>query len=109
MMGIENLKICQQRLIATGFARLALERTDLALHFLYDVADPEKIRLGRLEFAQRLALLRFVFRDSCSFLKNRAAIFRTRAQNQIDLALLHDRVGAAPDAGVREETLDVAQ
>ena len=90
MVRIENLKIGQQRLIAARFARLALERPDLALHFLYDVADPEKIRFGRFQFAQRLALLRFVLRDSGRFFKNGAAIFRTRAQNQIDLALLHD-------------------
>ena len=69
----------------------------------------KKVRFGRFQFAQRLALLRFVFCDAGRFFENRAPIFRTRAQDQVDLALFHHRVGAAPHSGVGEQILNVAQ
>ena len=96
-----------QCLIAPCFAGLTLKRTDLALHFFDHVADAKEIRFGRFEFAQRFLLLRFVFSDSGGFFKNAASIFGTRTQDQIDLALLHDGVGGASDAGVGEQTVDV--
>ena len=43
MVGIEHLQIRMQRLIAPRLSCLPLERAYLALHFLNDVADPEKI------------------------------------------------------------------
>ena len=69
----------------------------------------KQIRFRRFQLAQRFSLLRFVFGDPGGFFENRAPIFRTRAQDQIDLALLHDGVGAAADAGVGEQALDVLQ
>ena len=49
-----------QRLVAPRLARLPLQRTDLPLHFLDDVREPQQVRLGRLQLAQRLLLLRYV-------------------------------------------------
>ena len=76
MMGVEHLQVGHQGLIAPRLAGLPLQRTDLAFHFLDDVADAQKIRFGRFQFAQRLFLLAFVFRDAGRFFKNRAPIFR---------------------------------
>ena len=109
MMRVEHLQIGQQRLVAPRFARLPLERADLAFDLLDDVAEPQQVCFRRLELAQRLALLPFVFRDPGGFFENGAPIFRTRAEDLIDPALLHDRVGAASDAGVGEKALDVLQ
>ena len=53
--------------------------------------------------------MRFVFCNAGRFFKNRAPIFRSRAQHHVDLALFHHRVGGAADAGVRKKILDVAQ
>ncbi len=44
-----------------------------------------------------------------AFFENRAAIFRPAAQDLVDLALLHDGVGAAADTCVHEEVVDVLQ
>ncbi len=107
MVGVEDLEVGHQGLVAARFSGLALERSDLPLHFLDDVANAQKVRVGRLQFAERFAFLAAVFGDAGGFFKDRAAIFRARAQDQIDLALLHDRVGAAAHAGVGEEVLDV--
>src|SRR6266446_9642266 len=43
IMCIEHTQICVQRLIAARFAGLPLQRTDLAFHFFYHVADTKKI------------------------------------------------------------------
>ena len=51
----------------------------------------------------------FIFRDPGRFFEYRPPILRPRAQDQVDLALLHDGIGAATDAGIREQALDIAQ
>ena len=109
MMGVEHLKIGQQGLISPRLPRLPLERADLPFHFLNDVANAKEIRFGRFQLAERFAFLRFVLCDAGSFFEDGTSIFRTRAENQIDLALLHDGVGAASHPGVGEESLNVAQ
>jgi hypothetical protein len=109
MMGIEHLKIGQQYLVAPRFPCLPLEGTDLAFHFLNDVPDPKKVRFGCFQLAERFSFLRFVLGDAGGLFENRATIFRAGAQNQIDLALLHDGIGAAAHARVGEETLNIAQ
>ena len=88
-MGLEHAKIGVQCLVATRFAGLSLERTDLALHLFDHIADAEQVRFGRFQFAQCLAFLCFVFGDPGGFLKNGAPILRARAQDHVDLALLH--------------------
>ena len=109
MVRIEDLQIREQRLISPRLARLALQRTDLPFDLFNDVADAQQIRFSRFELAQRFALLRLIFCNPGRFFKNRAAIFRARAQDQIDLALLHHRVSAARDARVGKKILNVAQ
>src|SRR5215831_3224005 len=96
-----------QCLIAPRFARLTLQRTDLTLHFLDDVADAQEIRFGRFEFAQRFFFLRLVFGDPSRFLENTAAIFWSRTQDQVDLSLLHDGIGGTANSGIGEQTVDV--
>ena len=109
MMRVEHLEIGQQRLVAARLPRLPLERTDLAFDFLDDVAQAQQICLRRLELAHGLAFLPFVFGDPGGFFEDRAPIFRTRTEDLVDPALLHDGVGAAPHAGVGEKTVDVFQ
>ena len=109
LVAVEDLKVGLQRLIAPRLAGLALQRADLALHLFDDVADAKQVRLGRLQLPHRLFLLAFVFRDAGRFFEHRAPVFRAGAEDQVDLALLHDRVGAAADAGIGEERLDIAQ
>ena len=89
VMRFEHAQVGVQSLITSGFPGLTLQRADLPLHFFDHVPDAEQIRFGRFQFAQRLALLRFIFGDAGRFFENRATIFRPRAQDHVDLALLH--------------------
>ena len=89
VMRIESSQIGEQCLVTSRFARLPLQRADLSLHFFNHVADAQEICLSGFQLAQRLAFLVFVFCDSSRFFKDRAAIFRTRAQDHVDLALFH--------------------
>src|SRR5438093_10091100 len=98
-----------QRLISPRFARLSLQRTDLALYLFDDVTNAQEIRLGGFQLAECLALLRLVLCDSSRFLEHCASIFRTRAQDHVDLALLHHRVSGARDAGVSEKVLNITK
>ncbi len=72
-----------------------------------DVRDAEEIRLCVLQLPQSFFLLRFELCDACRFLEDGAAILRLRAKEHVDLALGHDGVGGAADAGAGEEVVDV--
>ena len=109
IMRFKHAEVRMQRLVAPRFACLPLQRTDLTLYLFDDVADAQQIRFCSFQFAQRFALLRFVFCDSGRFLKNCAPIFRPRAQDHVDLALLHHRVSRTRDAGVCEKALNVTK
>ena len=109
MVGIQYLQIGKQRLIASRFASLPLQRSDLPLYFFNNVADSQQVCIGGLDLAQSFALLRLVLHDAGRFFEHRATIFRFRAQDQIDLALFHHRIGAAGHAGVSEQRLNIFQ
>src|SRR5438046_4344785 len=61
------------------------------------------------QLAQRLAFLVSVFCDAGRLFENRTAIFRTRAQDHVDLALFHHRISGPCDAGVGEKILNVTK
>ena len=105
----EDLEVVGECLVAAGFAGLALQGADLALHLAHDVVDADEIRFGVFELAQRFAFLRFELGDAGGFFEHGATIFRTTAQDQVDLALLHDGIAAATDARVHEKVVDVPQ
>ena len=96
-------------MVAARFAGLALERADLALDLAHDVADPNEVGLGVFQFAQSLFFLGLELGDASGLLEYRPPILRPAAQDQVDLALFHDRVTAAPDSGVHEQLMDVTQ
>ena len=109
VMSFNHAKIRMQRLISPRFARLSLQRTDLALYLFDDVTNAQEICLGGFQLAECLALLRLVLCDSSRFLEHCASIFRTRAQDHVDLALFHHRICGAGDARVGEEILNIAK
>ena len=75
---LELGQFIKRGLVAARLAGLALERTDLPLHFADDVGETDEIGLGVLELAQRFLFLALEFRDAGGFLENRAAVFGTR-------------------------------
>ena len=108
-MRVEDAEILHEGLVAASLPGLTLERTDLALHLLDDVGDAEEIRLGVLELAECLFLLRLVLGDAGGLLEDGAAVLRAAVEQEGGLALLHDGVGAPADAGVHEEIVDVLE
>ena len=109
MVRLEQFQIAEQRLIAPRLARLPLERADLPFHLADDVDDAQEIRLRGLQLPQRLFLLGLVLRDTGGFFENGAAILGPRGKDHVDLPLLHDGVGGAPDARVHEKLVDVLE
>src|SRR5690606_3784788 len=92
-----------------GLGGLAAERADLAADLGDDVGDAGKVLVGEREFLQGLLALRFVFGDAGGLFEDGAALLGVGGEDLVDLALGHDRVGRAADAGVHEELLDVLQ
>jgi hypothetical protein len=98
-----------QLLVAPRLAGLALQGDDLPLDLAQDVGQAQQVLLGLVQLADGLALVGLVLGDAAGFLEHLAAVFGTRAQDAVDAALLHQRVGVGADAGVHEQALDVLQ
>ena len=108
-MGVENAQVLHEGLVASCLAGLALKGANLPLHLLDDIGDTEKVRLGVLQLAERLLLLRLVLRDAGSLFEDGASVFRAAVEQLRRAPLLHDGVGAPADAGVHEEIVDVLE
>ena len=79
------------------------------MQLLDDIVDADEVLLGFFQFPNRGLLAVFILRDAGDFVKQEPPFFWAHVENQIDLALLHDRVSIYTDAGVHEEFADIAQ
>ncbi len=95
--------------VAQRLGSLAPERTDLAGNLGDDVGDAHEVGVGKRELGERLFALRFVFGDAGGLFENGAAFLGFGGEDLVDLALRHDRVGCAADAGIHEQLLNVLQ
>ena len=82
------------------FARLALQRSNLASNFPQNIGQSQKIRLCSLKLSFRLSFLDFETHHPGSFFKDCSAILWFGGENLVNLPLLHDRVGCAADTGI---------
>ena len=89
--------------------RLTFERAELFLQFENDVFEPRQVQLRGLELQLSRPPPRFVLRDPRGFFNQLAPVGGTRAEDHPDLALLDDRVGFGPQAGVHQQFVDVAE
>src|SRR5436305_10709575 len=103
------LHLQRKLLILPRLARLPLQRPDLPLHFANEIGHAQEILISIFEFAQRLFLLRFIFRDAGGLLENHAPVFWFAGKNLSDISLGHDAVTSAAHAGAHEELLDVLE
>src|SRR5439155_9310252 len=69
-LGVEMLQFGHELLAPARLAGLALERTDLPLHFTNQVANAQQVLFGVFQFAKRLPLLRLEFGDARRLLEN---------------------------------------
>ncbi len=109
LVELKILDLAPIREIPLGLLRLALQRSEVALDLRDDVADAKKVLRAELHLSLGGLLARFVFRDARGLFDEQAPIFRLRADDQTDLALLDDRVRLRPDARAEEQIRDVLQ
>ena len=89
--------------------RLCFQRFGFALQLLDDIVDADEVLLSLFQFPNRGLLAMLILRDAGDFVKQEPPFFGAHVENQVDLALLHDRIGIHSDAGVHEEFADIAQ
>ena len=97
-------------LLPAGRARgLPLERRAGAVDLRDDVGQAEEVRPRLLELHLGLLLADLVLRDPRGLLDEAPAVLRLGREDEVDLLLLDDGVGADAEAGPEEEVLDVLQ
>ena len=94
---------------APGHLGLPAQRLELAADLGEQVVETRQVALARVELAQRLLLALAVLEDARGLLDEAAAVLRRGVQDRVELALAHDDVHLAADAGVAEQLLDVQQ
>jgi hypothetical protein len=85
-----------------GLAGLKLDAAEPLLELFDHVAGPQQVLLRAFELALGLALAGLVFTDAGRLFEDDPPVGRRRQQHEIYLALLDDRVGLGPHAGVEE-------
>src|SRR5207245_27499 len=98
-----------ERLVLLRLLRLPLERGELALGLVHDVARADEGLPGGVELALRLVALLLVARDAGGLLDEDAPVVRLRRQDVVELVLVYDRIGARVGAGAGEKVEDVPQ
>ena len=106
---VEVREAVTQAAEAERLGGLTAERGDLAADFADDVGDAREIGVDAAEFVERLATLRLISGDAGGLFEEIAALGRIGGEDLVDLALHHERVGHAADAGVHEQALDILQ
>ncbi len=94
---------------ALGLGDLTLERSARAIDLADDVRHAQEVLAREIHLALGLTAALLVLGDAGGLFDEQAPIFRTRAHDLTDAALLHDRVGLGTDTGAEEQIRDVAQ
>jgi hypothetical protein len=108
-VAVEHAGVGGECLVTAGLGDLAAEGIHPALLLGKHVGNAEEVRLGEFEFAERFLFLALELGDAGGLFEHRAAFFRLGGEDLVDLALRHDRVGGAADAGVHEQVMDVLE
>ena len=106
---VELTKLGFEGFVAAGLAGLALQGPDLPFHFPDYVGETEQVGFRVIEFPDGLLLVGLELGDAAGFLEDCAAVLRAGAEDTVDSALFHERVGGRTDAGIHEQALDILQ
>jgi len=104
---IEAAQLVAQLAILLRFARLALERADLAFDLADHVGETQQIRFGLIDLAQRFFAVSLELGDAGGLLENRAAVLWFGGEDGVDLPLGHHRIRGGADAGAHEKPMDI--
>src|SRR5438552_1054639 len=108
-LSVQMLQLLRDLLVPPRLARLALQGTDLPLHFADQVLHAQQILFGVFQFPQRFLFLRLKLGDARRFFKYRPAIVRFARDDLRDVSLRHDAVTGAPNSRPHEKLLDVLE
>ena len=108
-METQRPQLVGQRGMGPGGGRLAFERAHLAPDLPQQIAQALEVLLGGGEPSLGPLAPAPVLQDAGRLLDHRSAVLGTRVEDGAELALAHDDVLLTPDAGVREQLLDVEQ
>ncbi len=92
-----------------GHLGLPAQRLQLAAQLGGEVGQPVEVGLHPVELAERLLLALAVLEDAGRLLDEGAAVLGAAGEDGVELALAHDDVHLAADAGVAEQLLHVEQ
>ena len=106
---LERLVLPLELMEALRPARLALERSELALDLRGQVVQADEILLGGVEFAQRRNLALLELRDAGRLLEQDPPVLGVGVDQGTDVPLADDGVGLGVEAGVEKQLADVAQ
>ena len=95
--------------VAARRVGLAMQRRELAPHLAYEVVEPQQVAFGRLEATFGALAALPVLQHTRGFLDDRPPVLGPGVEHCVELALAHDDVLLAPDAGVGQELLDVEE
>ena len=88
---------------------LPFQRPDLPFQFVVQVLNTGQVFLGGGQLALGLLLAVAEFGDTGGFLKDLAPVFTLKGQNLVNTPLPNDRVAVAPQTGIHEQFMDIAQ
>ncbi len=94
---------------ASGDLGLAAQRLELAPDLVGQVGEAVEVPVGGVELAECLLLALAVLEDAGRLLDEAAPVLGGGMKDGVQLALAHDDVHLAADAGVAEQLLDVEQ
>ena len=95
--------------IAQGLRGLATQCRDLTADFADDIRHAGQVGVDAGQLIQRFLALGLIAGDTGSFFKEVATLGRVCGEDLVDLALHHERIGHAANAGIHEEALDILQ
>ena len=95
--------------VATRRVGLTLERLELPAYLTQQVVQANEVALGRLEPTLRLLATAAELQYAGGLFDDGAPVFGARVEHSVELALAHDHVLRAANAGVRQQLLDVEQ
>ena len=95
--------------VAAGGVGLLLQGLQLAADLPQQVGEADQVGLGAVQAALGLLLAAAELEDAGRLLDDQAAVLGAGVEDGVEVALGHDEVLLAPDAGVGEQLLDVEQ
>jgi len=109
LVELQVLELAPVRDVTLRLRGLTLQRGKVPVDLGDDVTDPQQVLRGKLHLSLGLLLPALELRDARGLLDEKAPVLGLRADDEADLALLHDRVSLRARTRAEEQIGDVAK